>query len=465
MATIVQKYGGTSVADAEKIKGVARRIASACHRGDRVVAVVSAMGDTTDRLIELAGQVSSRPESRELDALLSTGEQMSCTLVAMALKSLGLDAVSLSGAQAGIRTDSRYGKARIAAVEAGRIQGELEDGRVVVVAGFQGITEDMDVTTLGRGASDLSAVAVAAAISADRCEVYTDVEGIYTADPRHVPNARKLEEVGYDEMLEMASLGAKMQPRSIELAMAIPGADHGGVQLRRSAGNTHSQGSRYGTEGRGDSQQSARRRHRSQRRKDYRNRHSRPAGHLRKPPRTPRGGRHQRRYSRPERLRQGHDGPRLHVSGDDADRALEIVRTVAYTIGANDVIRTENLAKVSVVGAAMQNTPGYASRMFRALADEGINIEMITTSEIRITCVVDADRVGEAARALHATFASNSRSRPRPDVDLSLCSEEVNVRKCQKMSGHSLPLSGNRPQVLPRFTPDYPLTSRQSCSQ
>ncbi len=219
MATIVQKYGGTSVADAGRIKSVARRIASACGRGDRVVAVVSAMGDTTDRLIELAGEVSSRPESRELDALLSTGEQMSCTLVAMALKSLGLDAVSLSGAQAGIRTDSRYGRARIAAVEAGRIRGELEGGRVVVVAGFQGITEDMDVTTLGRGASDLSAVAIAAAIQADRCEVYTDVEGIYTADPRHVPEARKLDEVGYDEMLEMASLGAKMQPRSIELAM------------------------------------------------------------------------------------------------------------------------------------------------------------------------------------------------------------------------------------------------------
>ncbi|MCY4528389.1 MAG: aspartate kinase, partial [Chloroflexi bacterium] len=166
MATIVQKYGGTSVADAGKIKSVARRIADARHRGDRVVAVVSAMGDTTDKLIELAGQVSSRPESRELDALLSTGEQMSCTLVAMALKSLGLDAVSLSGAQAGIRTDSRYGKARIAAVEGGRIQGELEAGRVVVVAGFQGITQGMDVTTLGRGGAALFAAPPAAALGA-----------------------------------------------------------------------------------------------------------------------------------------------------------------------------------------------------------------------------------------------------------------------------------------------------------
>ena len=404
MATIVQKYGGTSVADAEKIKGVAQRIASACQRGDRVVAVVSAMGDTTDRLIELAGQVSSRPESRELDALLSTGEQMSCTLVAMALKSLGLDAVSLSGAQAGIRTDSRYGKARIAAVEAGRIQGELEDGRVVVVAGFQGITEDMDVTTLGRGASDLSAVAIAAAIQADRCEVYTDVEGIYTADPRHVPNARKLDEVGYDEMLEMASLGAKMQPRSIELAMqyqvpivvASSFIDARGTLIHKGADMEPRVG-------------------------EIRNRARAVATDRNVAKITVTGivDRPGISASLLEPLAEAdisvdivvqnasvRDTTDLAftVSGDDADHALEIVRTVAYTIGANDVIRTENLAKVSVVGAAMQNTPGYASRMFRALADEGINIEMITTSEIRITCVVDADRVGEAARALHATF-------------------------------------------------------------
>ena len=404
MATIVQKYGGTSVADAEKIKGVAQRIASACQRGDRVVAVVSAMGDTTDRLIELAGQVSSRPESRELDALLSTGEQMSCTLVAMALKSLGLDAVSLSGAQAGIRTDSRYGKARIAAVEAGRIQGELEDGRVVVVAGFQGITEDMDVTTLGRGASDLSAVAIAAAIQAERCEVYTDVEGVYTADPRHVPNARKLDEVGYDEMLEMASLGAKMQPRSIELAMqyqvpivvASSFIDARGTLIHKGA----DMGPRVG---------------------EIRNRARAVATDRNVAKITVTGivDRPGISASLLEPLAEAdisvdivvqnasvRDTTDLAftVSGDDADHALEIVRTVAYTIGANDVIRTENLAKVSVVGAAMQNTPGYASRMFRALADEGINIEMITTSEIRITCVVDADRVGEAARALHATF-------------------------------------------------------------
>ena len=404
MATIVQKYGGTSVADAEKIKGVAQRIASACQRGDRVVAVVSAMGDTTDRLIELAGQVSSRPESRELDALLSTGEQMSCTLVAMALKSLGLDAVSLSGAQAGIRTDSRYGKARIAAVEAGRIQGELEDGRVVVVAGFQGITEDMDVTTLGRGASDLSAVAIAAAIQAERCEVYTDVEGIYTADPRHVPNARKLDEVGYDEMLEMASLGAKMQPRSIELAMqyqvpivvassfidARGTLIHKGADMEPRVGETRNRARAVATD-------------RNVAKITVTGIVDRPgiSASLLEP--LAEADISVDIVVQNASVRDTTDLA-FTVSGDDADHALEIVRTVAYTIGANDVIRTENLAKVSVVGAAMQNTPGYASRMFRALADEGINIEMITTSEIRITCVVDADRIGDAARALHSTF-------------------------------------------------------------
>ena len=219
MALIVQKYGGSSLADSEAIVGVARRIGETHDAGHRVVAVVSAMGDTTDDLIRLAHQVSQRPDPRELDMLLSTGELVSCTLTAMALEAQGRDAVSLSGAQAGIRTDTTYGRARIAAVEADRILRELDQGRIVVVAGFQGATDGMDVTTLGRGASDLSAVALAASLSADRCEIYTDVAGIYTADPRLVPEARLMTEIGYEEMLELASYGAKMNPRSIELGM------------------------------------------------------------------------------------------------------------------------------------------------------------------------------------------------------------------------------------------------------
>ena len=222
MALIVQKYGGSSLADAAAIQNVARRIASTRDRGDSVVATVSAMGSTTDELIALARRVSPDPHPRELDLLLSTGELVSCTLVAMALRALGQGAVSLSGAQAGIRTDARFGNAKIEAVEPGRIVQELDGGNIVIVAGFQGIADDMNVTTLGRGASDITAVALAAALDAARSEIYTDVDGIYTDDPRLVPAARKLDEIGFEEMLELASYGAKMAPRSIELGRPGP---------------------------------------------------------------------------------------------------------------------------------------------------------------------------------------------------------------------------------------------------
>ena len=214
---IVQKYGGSSVANAERIMAVASRIARAKDSGNQVVVVVSAMGDTTDDLIQLAYSVNERPDGRELALLLSTGEIVSCTLVTMALRSMGYDAIGLSGGQAGIQTDTDYTRARIVSVDSQRIRRELQDGKIVVVAGFQGMTEDMEITTLGRGASDTTAVALAASMEARVCEIYTDVEGIYTADPRVVPNARKLDEIGYEEMLELAGHGAKMNPRSIEL--------------------------------------------------------------------------------------------------------------------------------------------------------------------------------------------------------------------------------------------------------
>ena len=217
MALYVHKYGGSSVADAPKIVSVARRLAAVHDAGHRVVTVVSAMGDTTDDLIELARTVATEPEPRELDALLSTGEVVSVTLLTMALRNLGYDAISLSGAQAGIRTDRAYGRARISEVDPERIRRELAQGRLVIVAGFQGLTPDEDITTLGRGGSDTTAVALAAALQADRCDIYTDVEGIYTADPRLAPKARRLARIGYDEMLELAAAGAKMHPRSIEL--------------------------------------------------------------------------------------------------------------------------------------------------------------------------------------------------------------------------------------------------------
>ena len=404
MARIVQKYGGTSLGDAEKIRSAAARIASSCAGGNSVVAVVSAMGDTTDRLIELAYEVSGSPESRELDALLSTGEMASCALVAMAVRSLGLEAVSLSGAQAGIRTDARHGRARIAAVEAGRIEAEMERGRVVVVAGFQGITEGMDVTTLGRGASDLSAVAIAAAIRAERCEVYTDVQGIYTADPRRVRSARQLREVGYEEMLEMASSGAKMQPSSIELAMqhdvpvlvASSFVDAPGTLIHRGGDMEPGVG-------------------------EFRNRARAVAtdANVAKITVTSIVDRPGVSAGLLEPLadadisvdvivQNAHVRETIDfaftVDRGDAGRALQIVRAAAERLGADDVLLTDNLAKVSLIGAAMQNTPGYASRMFRALADAGINIDMISTSEIRITCVVREDRLDDAARALHSAF-------------------------------------------------------------
>ena len=214
---IVQKYGGSSVANAERIMAVASRITRAKDSGNQVVVVVSAMGDTTDDLIQLAYSVNERPDGRELALLLSTGEIVSCTLVTMALRSMGYDAIGLSGGQAGIQTDMDYTRARIVAVDPQRIRRELQEGKIVVVAGFQGMTGDMEITTLGRGASDTTAVALAAGLEARMCEIYTDVEGIYTADPRVVPNARKLDEIGYEEMLELAGHGAKMNPRSIEL--------------------------------------------------------------------------------------------------------------------------------------------------------------------------------------------------------------------------------------------------------
>ena len=219
MALIVQKYGGSSVATAEKIKSVAQRIGKVYDSGDQIVVVVSAMGDTTDDLIKLAGQVTSDPHPREMDVLLSTGELVASTLLAMAIKNLGYKAISLSGAQAGIKTDTTYRKARIVKIETKRILEELAEGQIVIVAGFQGITDDMDVTTLGRGGSDTSAVALAAALGAKVCERLTDTDGIYSADPRVVPDAKRLDEIGYEEMLELATYGNKvMQPRAIELA-------------------------------------------------------------------------------------------------------------------------------------------------------------------------------------------------------------------------------------------------------
>ena len=402
MPLIVHKYGGSSVAGAERILNVARRITRAKAAGGQLVTVVSAMGDTTDDLINLAHTVSSDPDPRELDLLLSTGELVSCTLLTMALNNLGCDAISLSGSQAGIRTDTMYGRARINRVDSQRIRTELARGRVVVVAGFQGITEDLDITTLGRGGSDTTAVALAAALAADRCDIYTDVEGIYTADPRIVPDARKMTEVGYDEMLELASYGAKMHPRSIELGAAFnvpiyvasslvdaPGTlihqlpDESAMEDRIKVTGIASQGNVAKI--------------------TVRSVPDRPgvAAALFEP--LAKVGINVDTIVQNTSVERFTDIS-FTVTGADLPRALQEVESLVETLGAAGVVSDPTLAAVSVVGSGMQNTPGYASRMFRILADGNVNIDMITTSEIRISCIVKEAQAAEAVRLLHRGF-------------------------------------------------------------
>ena len=401
MALIVQKYGGTSVPNADRIRAVAARIIKRKEAGDQLVIVVSAMGETTDELIALAEQITDEPEARELDLLLSTGEIVSSTLLAMALKHSGHPAVALSGAQAGIGTDQRYGRARILKVDPRRVQRELEAGNVVIVAGFQGITEEMDITTLGRGGSDTTAVALAAGLGAQRCEIYTDVEGIYTADPRLVPEARKLGEINYEEMLELASYGAKvMHPRAVELGTVYQVPIYVASSFTETPGTLIHGGPlmEQRNKVRGIAQDT------DVARITIRGVPDRPgiAAALFEPLGE--------RGISVDTIVQNASVERLTdmtftVSRSDLNRALELVRPVAAEIEAPEVMADTHLAKVSIVGAGMTSGPGYAGRMFRTLFEAGINIELITTSEIRITCLIDEKQVPQAVRALHKAFA------------------------------------------------------------
>ena len=388
------------MADAEKIKAVARRIAESWDSEKKVVAVVSAMGDTTDELIALASQVSDKPAARELDLLLSSGEVVSCTLMAMALRSLGYEAIALTGLQAGIHTDTVHGRARIESVDADRIRRELEAGKIVIVAGFQGITQELDVTTLGRGGSDTSAVALSAALSAERCEVYTDVDGIYTADPRIVPTARKLDEITYDEMLELAAYGAKMHPRSIELASVynIPiyvASSFGGEKGTLIHGDVKMMEHRVKVTGVAHDRNVAK--------ITLRGVPDRPgiAAALFEPLSAV--------GISVDTIVQNTGVNRFTdlsftVARADLGDALERVRSLSKEIGAEVVASDDSLSKVSIVGVGMLDAPGYASRMFRALANANINIDMITTSEIRITCIVAESKVEQAVTVLHDAF-------------------------------------------------------------
>ncbi len=401
MALIVQKYGGTSVANAERIKNVARRIAGARDRGDQVVVVVSAMGDTTDDLIKLAQQITSHPDERELDMLLCTGEIVSCTLLAMALQDIGYEAISLSGAQAGIRTDSAYNKARITGIAPKRIFEELKEGKIVIVAGFQGITKEMDMTTLGRGGSDTTAVALAASLKAKVCERYTDTEGVYTADPRIVPDAQRLPEISFEEMLELATYGSKViHPRAVELGELYhvpilvassfndkPGTlIHGGpftMEIRNKVRSIAQDldVAKITIVGIPD----------------------RPgiAAGIFEP--LAKAGISIDTIVQNASINNITDMT-FTIARTQLNKAMGVIKPIAKSIRAKEVISDAKMGKISIIGTGMQNTPGYAARMFRALSDKGINILLISTSEIRITCIIEESKVAEAVRALHAAF-------------------------------------------------------------
>jgi len=400
VALVVQKYGGSSVADAERIKSVARRITKAKDRGDRVVAVVSAMGDTTDELVKLAYQVSEHPSDRELDVLLSTGEIVSSTLLAMTLRDMGYKAISLSGAQAGIRTDAAYSRARILKVEARRVVDELEKGRVVIVAGFQGTTDEMDVTTLGRGGSDTTAVALAASLGAEVCQIYTDVEGVHTADPRLIPEARKLAEIGYEEMLELASYGAKvLHPRAVELGELF------NIPILVASSFTDSSGTLI----HGGVSMEVRNKVRSIA-------HDLDVAKITVVGVPDRPGIAAAIFQSLAKAGISVDtivqnasienitDLTFTVTESQLAKAMRLVRPIAKSIGARECLSDAKLGKVSIIGTGMQNTPGYAARMFGALSERGINIQLIATSEIRITCIIDEVKVKDAVRALHHVF-------------------------------------------------------------
>jgi len=400
MALVVQKYGGTSVADAEKIRNVARRIAIRKEKGDQVVVVASAMGDTTDELIKLAQQVTEHPSERELDALVSTGELVASSLLAMALRHMGYEAISLSGAQAGIKTDANHSRARILGIDPSRIIRELERGKIVIVAGFQGITNDMDVTTLGRGGSDTTAVALAASLKARVCERYTDVEGIYTADPKMVPEAQRLEEISYEEMLELATYGSKvMHPRAIEMGQLY------GIPILVASSFTESPGTLI----HGEVSMEVRNKVRSIA-------HDLDVAKITVVGVPDRPGIAAAIFELLAKANISVDtivqNASIHnitdltftVARSELVKAMKVVKPIAKSIGARECVSDARLGKISIIGTGMQNTPGYAARMFQTLSEQGINIQLITTSEIRITCIIAESQLKDAVRALHRAF-------------------------------------------------------------
>jgi aspartate kinase len=396
---VVKKFGGSSVANADRIRNVARRCAEDYKKGNRVVVVLSAMGDTTDELLEKVNSVNPHAPKREVDMLLSTGEQVSVSLMAMALHGMGIPAVSLNAFQVSMKTTSAFGNARLKKIDTERIENELDSGKVVVVTGFQGVTKFDDVTTLGRGGSDTTAVALAAVLQADACEIYTDVDGVYTADPRHVPTARKLKTVSYDEMLEMATLGAQvLHNRSVELAKKY------GVQVVVRSSLTNEEGTVVKevskVEGMIISGVAV----------DKHVDRIALVGLKNEP------GTAFKLFSQlakhninVDMILQsiGHEGKKdisftvADTDTEDAKKALEDIKDILKYDSIDSEI---DVGKVSIVGAGIQSNPGIAAKMFEALYSVDVNIRMIATSEIRVTVLLDEDDVDVAARAVHDAF-------------------------------------------------------------
>ena len=405
MSLIVQKYGGSSVGDISRIKRVARRIVAKKRQGHRLVVVVSAMADTTDDLIDLSRQITSEPSERELDMLLATGEQVSVSLLAMAIHQEGEKAVSFTGPQIGIITDPFHTKARILNINTTRIQDALRKGNIVIVAGFQGKTQGDEITTLGRGGSDLTAVALAKAVGARACEIYTDVDGIYTADPRICPDARKLDRVSYDEILELASLGAQvMHSRSIEVGKKFNVPIYVKHSQRNGRGTLITKENRQLEEvvvsgvalNEGEAKVTI----------------------FRVPDRPGVAAKIFKRLAdaniNVDMIIQNKTETRstdisFTVAKTALARTLRVVREAANSVGAQHVTCDENIAKVSVVGVGMRSHSGVASKMFGALAKQRINIEMISTSEIKISCVVEGKKGKEAVRTIHKEFGLGKR--------------------------------------------------------
>ncbi len=397
---IVQKFGGSSVANVDRIKAVAQRITETKTKKNNIVVVVSALGDTTDDLVQLAQNISEHPPEREMDMLMATGEQISCALLAMAIKEIGQDAISFTGSQVGILTDNTHTKAKIEKISARAIRKALRQNKIVIVAGFQGMTKNNEITTLGRGGSDLTAVALAIAIKAQVCEIFTDVEGIYTTDPRIVPEARKIKEITFDEMLEMASLGAQvMQPRSIEVARRfnIP------IHVRSSFSKEEGTMIIKNTQKLEDLAVSGITCNKAEAKITICNVPDKPGvaadiftqisdagvmvdtivqnvGHTRQTDIS------------------------FTVLKTDLTKALKATAVIATKLKAGEVLHDKNIARISIVGSGMRSHRGVAAKMFQTLAEHKVNIEMITTSDISVSCIIDQTQAEKAVKALHKAF-------------------------------------------------------------